>query len=259
MSQDDETRTLLWWRVLASIGVLNLLLWTGAAVYAPRANAYVAWHLGLSCVFTLVCAYRSWLPRIDLERTTLADTQLSSVVLGRSAATVAEICFASQTALALHELGGLLDLAWMQSLTPVIVVLLTVAQMFCWYSVVTLNHVGHAIEESIWGLTYALVAVLLLGALPSASGSLLSLLMLSVAGSIAYVIFMFTVDVPMYLRRWRAQDPSTFMSVAEGFADAWSRREVTRSWTVWRPEVAWLTGYFSVAVWASQALVWLPR
>jgi len=38
-----------------------------------------------------VCAYRSILPRIDLERYCLFDTPWSNVVLGRSAATIAEV------------------------------------------------------------------------------------------------------------------------------------------------------------------------
>ena len=33
--------------------------------------------------------------------------------------------------------------------------------------------------------------------------------------------------------------------------DAWSRRVVTKEWKHWEPEVAWLTGYFSTAVWTS--------
>jgi hypothetical protein len=37
--------------------------------------------------------------------------------------------------------------------------------------------------------------------------------------------------------------------------DALNRRIATQEWAIWRPEVAWLTGYFSVAVWLSVSLV----
>ena len=37
------------------------------------------------------------------------------------------------------------------------------------------------------------------------------------------------------------------------------RRVVTQDWAIWKPEVAWLTGYFSVAVWVSMGLMVLPR
>jgi hypothetical protein len=41
--------------------------------------------------------------------------------------------------------------------------------------------------------------------------------------------------------------------------DALYRREVTRDWKIWKPEVAWLTGYFTLAVWLSLGMVHLPR
>jgi hypothetical protein len=37
--------------------------------------------------------------------------------------------------------------------------------------------------------------------------------------------------------------------------DAIERRIAVRDWNKWQPEVAWLTGYFSFAVWLSLALV----
>jgi hypothetical protein len=42
------------------------------------------------------CAFRSFLPRADVQRICLFDTWLSSVIVGRSVATVAEVCFAAQ-------------------------------------------------------------------------------------------------------------------------------------------------------------------
>ena len=41
-----------------------------------------------------VCGYRSLFPRVDLERRCLWDTWLSAILLGRTAATIAELCFA---------------------------------------------------------------------------------------------------------------------------------------------------------------------
>ena len=71
--------------------------------------SYQQSHLVLSGIYVFVCAYRSFLPRIDLERYCLWDTPLSSIFLGRSAVTVAEICFAGQMALFLHRLGTVHD------------------------------------------------------------------------------------------------------------------------------------------------------
>jgi hypothetical protein len=76
-----------------------------------------------------------------------------------------------------------------------------------------------------------------------------------------YVLFMCTVDVPMYLSRWRADERSgrPYLSVVEGWRDAASRRIVTRRWEDWRPEMPWMSLYFSAAVWISIGLVRAPR
>lgn len=80
-------------------------------------------------------------------------------------------------------------------------------------------------------------------------------------GSVALGAFIAGVDVPMYLRRWRAGRAAgeRYPGFSAGLRDAITRRVPTRSWAVWRSEVAWLSGYFSFGVWLSQALIWLPR
>lgn len=258
---DETHKTWWWWRSLSAVAALNVVLWTLTALSVDTATPYTAWQLGLSAVFTGVCAFRSVWPRIDLERTTLFDTQISSVIFGRSGATLAEVSFAAQIALALHELGARHDVGWLQDLSPAIVVALAVAQGFCWYGLLTLNHLGHAIEESIWALTFAVVGVCLAVLWPGMQGWESWLVGGGALGCAGYVAFMAIVDVPMYLARWREGVASgeVYLGLQEGFVDAWRRREVTESWSVWQPEVAWLSGYFSAAVWVSLGLVWLPR
>lgn len=260
MAEQDRP-THIWWALLASIGLVDVLLWLGTAAAAPATGPYGAQHLRLSGIYAFVCACRAMLPRIDLERTVMLDHGLSSIFLGRSGATVAEICFGIQATLALHELGGVLGLPWMQTVAPLVAVLCTVAQGFCWASVISLSHLGHVVEESLWGVAFAIVAACLILAFPHAEGGLRTLIGLSAAGCVGFVIFMARVDVPMYLSRWRAQRAEGFrpLGFAEGVRDALFRRAPTRSWTTWQPEVAWLTGYFSFAVWASLAMVWMPR
>lgn len=81
-----------------------------------------------------------------------------------------------------------------------------------------------------------------------------------VVATAGYVLFMVVVDVPMYVRRWRQGRAAKeiHLSIRAGLADAMTRRVVTRAWAIWKPEIAWLTGYFSFAVWASLALVHFP-
>ena len=83
----------------------------------------------------------------------------------------------------------------------------------------------------------------------------------ALALGILYIIFMISVDIPMYFSRWQADEASgrAYLALGQGLCDAWSRRVVTFSWEKWRAEIPWMTLYFSVCVWWSLALVHVPR
>ena len=59
----------------------------------------------LCAAYVFGCAFRSILPRADVQRIALFDTWLSSVFVGRSVATIAEVCFVIQWAIVLRQLG----------------------------------------------------------------------------------------------------------------------------------------------------------
>ena len=149
-----EARKISLWRfALGAISLLNLALWLLSRGAAGDAFGRRQWIL--AGVFTAVCAFRSVLPRIDLERFVLIDHPLSSVFIGRSLATVAEVAFAAQVSLALREISAQTGIAGIGTYALCVVPLLAAAQLFCWYSVATLNHGGHAIEESLWTVVHA--------------------------------------------------------------------------------------------------------
>ena len=113
-------------------------------------------------------------------------------------------------------------------------------------------------EESIWGVSAALLVIGMAAMRPRSRGSYRALLVTwCVAGS-AYIGFMFLVDVPMYWSRWMAERAAGhhYLSIAQGLFDAAHRRIVSYRWQDWRSEVAWMTLYFSVAVWISISLVY---
>ena len=101
-----DTLTYRWWQFLCAVSITNILLWTLAAWGVSREpDGYQFKQLILSGLFVAACAFRSILPRIDLERMCLWDSPFSSVFLGRSVATIAEICFALQCALLMFKLS----------------------------------------------------------------------------------------------------------------------------------------------------------
>jgi hypothetical protein len=210
----------------------------------------------LCAAYVLGCAFRSFLPRADVQRICLFDTWLSSVVVGRSVATVAEICFSAQWAIILHQLGTMtgadttLNAAW------VIVPLILIAECFSWYAVLTTNYLGSAIENSLWAVALFVVGIGLCRLLPEFEGPVRVVLAIAITGIAGYLAFLMTIDVPMYLSRWRAElaDGSKRLKPLEGLHDVSTRWVVTHELAQWKDEIAWMSLYFSAAVWASLAL-----
>ena len=65
-----------------------------------------------------------------------------------------------------------------------------------------------------------------------------------------------TVDVPMYLADGgpSVADGSKLLHPLEGLRDVSTRWVVTHDLAEWKDEIAWMSLYFSAAVWASLAL-----
>src|SRR5262245_4833609 len=151
---------LWWWLFLFVVSAGNLVLWIVIAhAVNGGSDGYVAQQLWLSGIFAAACAFRSVLPRVDLERQCLWNSPLSSIFVGRSVATVAELCFAGQCALLIVKLSALTGHPSLELLGWSIVPLILLAQVCCWYAVISLNHLGHAIEEILWSVMVVLVAL----------------------------------------------------------------------------------------------------
>ena len=72
---------------------------------SPEVYASRRLQLLLSAGYVFGCAFRSALPVYDVPRIALFDVWLSSVIVGRSVATFAELCFVAQWALLLREIA----------------------------------------------------------------------------------------------------------------------------------------------------------
>jgi hypothetical protein len=177
-------------------------------------------------------------------------------MVGRSVATVAEIAFAAQWAIILHQLGTMTGSDTIVNIAWAIVPLIVIAECFSWYAVLTTHYLYNAIENSIWAVAFFLVGVGLCRLLPEFDGPARAVLILAVLGIAGYLAFLMTVDVPMYLNRWRADvaDGSELLRPFEGLRDVSTRWIVTHDPAEWKGEITWMSLYFSAAVWASLAL-----
>ena len=204
----------------------------------------------------LGCAFRSVLPRADVQRIVLFDTWLSSVMVGRSVATVAELCFAAQWAIVLYALGKVANSDTAKNIAKAIVPIIVVAEIFSWSAVITTNFLGNVLENSLWTITFLLIGIALSRLVPRFRGPAQFAIAAAAAGIAAYVVFMATVDVPMYFGRWQADLASgkDYLGLIAGLHDVATRWIVTHDIAPWRDEIAWMSLYFSTAVWGSLAL-----
>jgi hypothetical protein len=258
-----------WWAVLCVVGVVNICAWHRTAQRVMRESAsaeapvsrFQRRQLLLSAVFVFGCAFRSLLPRADVQRLGLIDIWLSSVLVGRSVATAAELCFMAQLALLLHSAAKAVGSRFGVAFSWVLVPLIAVAEICSWSAVLTTCYLGNVAEESIWALSAALLLVacaIVWWRCRAVRGPFLAAALVL---GIVYVAFMCAVDIPMYVTRWQADEAGgrPYLTLSQGLHDAWSRRVVSYSWADWRAEVPWMTLYFSVCVWWSLALVRAPR
>ena len=252
-----------WWVLLTVVSGANIAIWFALyRQFQELPSGSLAAGSGLKLMLLLCagyvfgCAFRSILPRADVQRICLFDTWLSSVVVGRSVATVAEVCFAAQWAIILDQLGQMTGAETTMSVAWAIVPLIIVAECFSWYAVLTTNYLGNAIENSIWAVAFLLVGIGLCRLLPEFNGPVRLVLIAAIAGIVFYLAFLMTIDVPMYLSRWKAglADGSKLLGVFEGLRDVSTRWIVTHDVAHWEGESAWMSLYFSAAVWASLAL-----
>jgi hypothetical protein len=252
-----------WQALLRANAVLSLALLfaTGEAIAQrhPAGNDAV-WRLqlALSTLYVFGCVFRSMLPVHDAPRIVLVDSPLSSVMVGRSVATVAELCFASQWALMLHAMASLEGGRFGQAVSLAIVPLIVFAEACSWYAVLTTRQRGHAIENSIWGLSAALIVAGLLVIGPHRIADLYLPTILWCIGGTAYVAFIFFVDVPMYWSRWLADEASgrPYLRIRQGVIDLCRRRIVSYRWEDWKSEMLWMSLYFTLGVWSSLSLVY---
>jgi hypothetical protein len=118
--------------------------------------------------------------------------------------------------------------------------LIFIAQIFCWYGMLYQKHLMHVIEESIWmiampsiGLSYLYFCKLIKNNLIKNKCVIAFLI------SISYVLFMIFIDVPMNYNKYNSL-----------FEDAHCKT-VTSSYLIWETEIPWMTGYFIGATFLS--------
>jgi len=253
----------IWWGSLLVVSSANIALWLllhrrsrRQVLDRARGIFRIELLLALCAAYVFGCAFRAVLPRADVQRICLFDTWLSSVFVGRSVATVAEVCFVVQWAIVLRQLAIITRSDTARNISTIIVPLIVLAECCSWYAVITTSYLGNTLENSLWTVTFLLIAAALVRLSVDFHGAFRWVIAAAVAGIFGYVAFMLTVDVPMYFGRWQADlaRGKELLGLVSGLEDVSSRWAVTHDIAEWRDEIAWMSLYFSTAVWSSLAL-----
>src|SRR5262249_51460249 len=144
------TGVAVWWNVLCAVSLLNIMAWGLSAKALSRRMAetdpelyrFQRRQLVLSAIFVLGCAFRAVMPRADVQRMGLFDTWVSSVLVGRTVATIAELCFAAQWALWLGQTARDADSRLGLAMARLVFPLIVVAEICSWYAILTTAYLG---------------------------------------------------------------------------------------------------------------------
>ena len=252
----------VWWGFLTIVSAANIALFLSLRMRL-RARALVQCGIirielltFLCAAYVFGCAFRSVLPRADVQRICLFDTWLSSVLVGRSVATLAEVCFIIQWSIVLRILADSTRSDMTRRAANAIVPLILVAECCSWYAVLTTNYLFNAIENSLWAVAFFLVAAALTRLAFEFRGVVRFAITTALAGTIGYLVFLLTIDVPMYFDRWQVdlaagKEP---IDALAGLYDVATNWVVSHDINEWKDEIAWMSLYFTGAVWSSLVL-----
>jgi hypothetical protein len=265
----SSARVIAWWTLLRAVSVGNIIAWIliassawrGLAAAPPDERDMRRRQIILSALFVAGCAFRSFLPRAEAQRIVLYDSWLSSAMIGRSVATIAELSLVGQWALVLRDAARNAGSPFGVAVSRLLVPFIAIAELCSWYTTLTTNFLGSVIEESTWGFTSSLLVLGFVSILPRYRGLQRLFIAVIVAFNTVYVLFMYNVDVPMYWSRYinDQRNGRHYFTVIEGAVDSQTRRIVTHRFQDWRQEMPWMTLYFSAGVWISIALMRAPR
>jgi hypothetical protein len=182
------------------------------------------------------------------------------VFVGRTVATVAELCFAMQWSLFIQHCGEATQDKTVRNIGKALFPMIIWAEVASWYAVVSTNFLGNVLEQSTWTLGGTLIGLCYIRIYPRADRALKLFLRRSAPVVLAFIYFMCTVDIPHYYVRWAADEQAgkAYLPLATGLYDAATRWIVTYEWSEWTDEVAWMSLYFSVGVWLSIAFSRAP-
>lgn len=246
---------ILWWIFLFSISILNILY---MMLQYPKINTTFIYKMYLlAFIYVIVNSIRAIWLRIDIERICFFDSILSSPLFGRIIATIAEICYILLILLIYNKIIN--RIYHNNNLTIILYIILLgifLAELLSWKGCLSTNQKFNVLEESIWTLCAFILGILTLIILfNEKNNKIKNLLYIVLLTIICYVIFMITVDIPMYDNR--CKNKTQFTSLMASIYDMAKCKKISKDLKDWKEDMAWFTGYFTLGSWSSIGLfIW---
>ena len=193
----DETLGKIWYMCLLGGVFYNLVT--------------IKWNSLPKIMFLLNCVYRSVLPRIDASRHCFIEGWYSNIFYGRILATLGEIGFVLEVKRLfegtylfskLVEKDPKMSPDFHTLLNNLMMLFVIIAQCFCWIAVTSGSNLFYIIEESICCVIgiYIFVRSAIFNRIQRDVIIIFYIKYTLISGLyIVYIVYMFTLNVPMYL------------------------------------------------------------
>jgi hypothetical protein len=264
----------IWNRILGTIAVINIIIILHHIFTRMNKKNSNYRLILLVTIYVFVCAIRSIWPRVDGTGLCIYDDYISTPFVGRCFTTIAEISFSvfivSVTNVILDSLYYMKGVNVISKLNNSMVILITIAQIFCWIGIVSQDPSYNMIEESIWTIFASIILVIYLtlnsriSKLPSSPklNKLKSIMPFILIGCVLYILFMILNDVPMYYKRSQElrKNNAPYKNLYDGIEDMKKCKKVTSSFKEWKEDIPWLTFYFTFSVWGAIIMLkWVEK
>ena len=206
----------IWWSTMICNSAINIYIWNKNRDY-------------LAGLYIFVNAYRSTFPVIHLKNTCLIA--YSSPFVERSLSTIAELAFIIQLT------------QWFQLETnykKYIIINICMAELSCWLGIITGHQYWHVFEESIW----CYCAIFLLIQIRYNRTELIKFKKILTTNILyCYISYMIIYDIPLYIMKQNIEKKQILLC-----------ENISTDFTLWKPSLIWMTGYFTMGSWVSLAI-----
>jgi hypothetical protein len=270
MNRGVEAGWVWWWSMLVVSCfnfVLLILASRRATSFPPKERTIM---IAAASLFTLTCAYRAILPRLDVSRQCWFDSPANWTIFGRFFACWAEIGWATQMGLMLrrlaihlqeHSIISKLECRRSQQACVAVIAIACFAECWSWTNLITESDLFSTVEQALWCVLFLVVGAGMLVLLRKLSKSqrpisysVFAVLVILMGVQQGYEAF--GLYFVRFLDEQRAGVP--FQGFIAGLSKLASCATVTKDIHDWQDDFPWMTGYFSVGVWSSLWLAVAP-